>query len=429
VLDTLTRALLRLTTPRNLGRLFLSILLVHFVFYLALAAQPEASALYCIPWFFYLALVWAYAVGAEALLLLLTTGMTALGLSLQLSLNPSDAEKLLLFYLLGFGAAAVAAAFQPLLCRCPFLVLGGSLTLSAVLALILRLSAATNGAHLSISVAGVSVQPIEVLKLLALLAEAAVLTDDSAPSPSRRAFVVLLFYSGAFAVLNEFGSLLVVLGTVLIMTVIERPFWEYAGWLGVFILLVAAAFALCQFAAGLAEPGVLVLPARIYNKIANRFLYANIMDTSALDTTGDAYQAVQAWKMMLLSDFWSKSPWTVYVPVIRSDLIICYLMHEHGLVSVYILSTALFVFAAVTMASSCRSIGFTSVLGLGSGCCIVIGALVNMLGGCGLLPLTGIPLPFISSGGSSLVISMVLLAFALRSTIRDANQTFGQDAN
>lgn len=420
----MTRALLRLAVPRNLLRLIVSILLVHGMFCLAIAAQPEAAALCCVPWLFSAALVWAFAVGAEPLLLLLTAGMSALGISLQLSLGELP-SRLKLLYLLGFAAAAAAAALLPLLCRHPSSVLTASLALSTVLTILLRLAPAVNGSHLSFQIAGISVQPIELIKVFSILAQAAVLSDTHHPSPSRSAFAVLLFFAACFTVLNEFGTLLVVLCTTCVMLIVELPFREYAGWIIGCVVLGAAAYAICRFAAGLSDPGLLALPARIYSKLSNRFIYTGIISTSNLDdTSGAGYQASQAYHMLLLSDVWSRSPWNIHLPVVRSDLILCWLMHEYGLASVYLLAAALFVFFVVTTTSSYRSLGFMSILGLGSGCCVVIAALINMLGASGLMPLTGLPLPFVSSGGSNLVASFILLSFALKSTIRNPNQTF-----
>ena len=420
----MTRALLRLAVPRNLLRLILSILLVHGMFCLTIVAQPEAAALCCVPWLFSAALVWAFAVGAKPLLLLLTAGMSALGISLQLSLGELPCRQKVL-YLLGFAAAAAAAALLPLLCRHTSGVLTGSLVLSTVLTILLRLAPAVNGSHLSFQIAGISVQPIELIKVFSILAQAAVLSDTHRPSPSRAAFTVLLFFAACFTVLNELGTLLVVLCTTGVMLIVERPFREYAGWIIGCVVLGAAAYAICRFAAGLSDPGLLDLPARIYSKLSNRLLYTNIMDTSNLvDTSGAGYQASKAYHMLLLSEVWSRSPWNIHLPVVRSDLILCWLMHEYGLASVYLLAAALFVFFVVTATSSYRSLGFTSILGLGSGCCIVIAALINMLGASGLMPLAGIPLTFVSSGGSNLAASFILLAFALKSTIRDPDQTF-----
>lgn len=420
----MTRALLRLAVPRNLLRLIVSILLVHGMFCLTIAAQPEAADLYCVPCLFSAALVWAFAVGAEPLLLLLTAGMSALGISLQLSLGELP-SRLKLLYLVGFAAAAAAAALLPLLCRHPSSVLTASLALSTVLTILLRLTPAVNGSHLSFQIAGISVQPIEVMKVLSILAQAAVLSDTHRSSPSRSAFAVLLFFAACFTVLNELGTLLVVLCTTCVMLIVERPFREYAWWIIGCVVLGAAAYAICRFAAGLSDPGLLALPARIYSKLSNRFIYTGIISTSNLDdTSGAGYQASQAYHMLLLSDVWSRSPWNIHLPVVRSDLILCWLMHEHGLASLYLLAATLFVFFVVTTASSYRSLGFTSILGLGSGCCIVIAALINMLSASGLMPLTGLPLTFVSSGGSNLVASFILLSFALKSTIRNPNQTF-----
>ena len=49
---------------------------------------------------------------------------------------------------------------------------------------------------------------------------------------------------------------------------------------------------------------------------------------------------------------------------------------------------------------------FGQLLAAGVTTWIVVQALINIGGVMGILPITGVPLPFVSSGGSSLVMTM-----------------------
>jgi len=56
---------------------------------------------------------------------------------------------------------------------------------------------------------------------------------------------------------------------------------------------------------------------------------------------------------------------------------------------------------------------FSRLLAAGLTCLLVIQAFINILAVSGLIPLTGIPLPFVSYGGTSLVVSLVAVGILL----------------
>jgi len=49
---------------------------------------------------------------------------------------------------------------------------------------------------------------------------------------------------------------------------------------------------------------------------------------------------------------------------------------------------------------------FSSFVALGSGLCIILQSIVNTGVVCGAFPSTGIPLPFFSAGGSSMMVTL-----------------------
>ncbi|MGA0781272.1 MAG: FtsW/RodA/SpoVE family cell cycle protein, partial [Ilumatobacteraceae bacterium] len=96
-----------------------------------------------------------------------------------------------------------------------------------------------------------------------------------------------------------------------------------------------------------------------------------------------------------------------YVPLAHTDFIFSIVGEEMGLLGVLGLLT-LFVFLiyfAFQVALSCRH-RFGFLVAAGIGCWFIVQISINIGGVIGLLPVTGLTLPFISFGGSSLIASM-----------------------
>jgi cell division protein FtsW len=102
----------------------------------------------------------------------------------------------------------------------------------------------------------------------------------------------------------------------------------------------------------------------------------------------------------------SRQKW-MYVPNAHTDFIFSIMGEELGLIG-EILVLALFavlVYAGIRIALSAPD-SFGRLLAAGITGWFAIQALVNLGAVTGMLPITGVPLPFISFGGSSLIVSM-----------------------
>jgi cell division protein FtsW len=113
----------------------------------------------------------------------------------------------------------------------------------------------------------------------------------------------------------------------------------------------------------------------------------------------------------------------LYLPNAHTDFIFSIIGEELGLagtISVVCL-VALLAYGGARIARSAPD-ELGRLLAIGLTALIVIQALVNMGGVTGLLPITGVPLPLVSSGGSSLCVSLacigILLNIAARSRAR-----------
>ncbi|MCR6711241.1 MAG: putative lipid II flippase FtsW [Demequina sp.] len=113
----------------------------------------------------------------------------------------------------------------------------------------------------------------------------------------------------------------------------------------------------------------------------------------------------------------SREKWGGGLPVPDSDFIFAIIGEEFGLIGTLLV---LFAFAMMIVAINRivhRSVDpFVQIAGGAIGTWIVAQACINIAVVLGLLPVTGLPLPLVSSGGSSLIASMtaigVLMAFA-----------------
>ncbi|MEI8391068.1 MAG: putative lipid II flippase FtsW [Actinomycetes bacterium] len=97
-----------------------------------------------------------------------------------------------------------------------------------------------------------------------------------------------------------------------------------------------------------------------------------------------------------------------YVPLAHSDFIFAVLAEEMGLLGVLGLVTlfAFLIYFGLQVALSCRY-RFGLLLAGGIASWFLLQLVINVGGVIGLLPVTGLTLPFISFGGTSLIVSMV----------------------
>jgi cell division protein FtsW len=102
----------------------------------------------------------------------------------------------------------------------------------------------------------------------------------------------------------------------------------------------------------------------------------------------------------------SRSKWQ-YVPNAHTDFIFAILGEELGLIGEVVVlgAFAALIFAGIRIAARTQDV-FGRLLAAGIVSWFGLQALVNLGAVTGLLPITGVPLPFLSYGGSSLVVSL-----------------------
>ena len=103
-----------------------------------------------------------------------------------------------------------------------------------------------------------------------------------------------------------------------------------------------------------------------------------------------------------------------YLPEPHTDFIMAIVSEELGFVGVAIILICLLVIVirAFRVAQKCQD-PFGSLLAIGIGSMIGVQAIVNLGGVTGFMPLTGVPLPFVSYGGTSLVANLLAMGILL----------------
>jgi cell division protein FtsW len=103
-----------------------------------------------------------------------------------------------------------------------------------------------------------------------------------------------------------------------------------------------------------------------------------------------------------------------YLPEQQTDMILAVIGEELGLIGItaVIAAFAAFAFAGFTVALRCRD-PFGKLLAAGITSLVCGQAAVNLAAVLGVAPLTGIPLPFVSYGGSSLVVLLAAVGILL----------------
>jgi cell division protein FtsW (lipid II flippase) len=276
-----------------------------------------------------------------------------------------------------------------------------------------HLGATVNGARLWVHVGPMTVQPSEVAKILLMIFFASYLVAkrDVLSLASRRVAgidlprardlgPILVAWAASIAVLvreRDLGSSLLFFGIFVVMLYVatERTSWLLIG-LGLFLVGSLAAY-------------------HLFGHVQRRV--DTWLDPFAhVSTSG--YQLVQGLFGMgtgglLGTGLGQGAPGTV--PYAKTDFILAALGEEMGLAGVMavLLLFGLVVERGLRTALQCRdSFGKLLAGGLSFSLCLQVFVIAG--GVLGLIPLTGVTLPWLSYGGSSIVTNFVLVAILLR---------------
>ena len=285
----------------------------------------------------------------------------------------------------------------------PMMILGSLALLGAVLAI----GPSINGARRWISLGPAVFQPSELAKLSLAVWAAAYLSRRPAPRDLRELWRPVGALAAVFCVLLILEP---DMGTAIALMVM------LAG------MLVVAGTPARTLGAAIAIAGALGTFA-IWIEPYRRARFFAFLDPWH-DAQGTGFQIVQAMIGMGSGGIFGVGlgqgvQKIFYLPEAHTDMMLANIGEELGLVGVVavIAAYALFAYAGFDIATRCKD-PFGKRLATGLTVLICGQAAINMLAVMGSAPLTGIPLPFLSYGGSSLVVLLagvgILLNIAQR---------------
>jgi cell division protein FtsW (lipid II flippase) len=277
-----------------------------------------------------------------------------------------------------------------------------------------------NGAYLAISVGPITFQPAEFAKIGIVVFLASYLRDT-------RQVLVL----GARRILGltlpplkHFGPLLVVWGAAMMMLIVIKDLGSSLMFFGAFLALLYIAtnrFSFVLVGMTMFGLGAWLLGSRIQHVQDRVAIWKNPFDPKLVDNQG--YQIAQSLFAQadggILGQGFGQALLSIpgggtLLPAPHTDLIYAVIVDELGLVGAcgVILVNLLIVERGFRIAMLARD-SFSTLLAAGLTAVFALQVFVIVGGVTKVIPLTGVTLPFVSYGGSSIVANFVLLALLL----------------
>jgi cell division protein FtsW (lipid II flippase) len=274
------------------------------------------------------------------------------------------------------------------------------------------------GARLWLGLGGLYFQPSEPLKLLMVVFLASYLAQR------RSELVQVEIRLGRWRLPHPayLGPLLLMWSFSVLMLVWQRDLGAGLLFFGMFLAMLYVATGQARYVL----VGIVLLMAaaaaayRLFDLVALR---AEAWWNPWRDAAGRSYQIVQALLAFASGGVFGQGlgqGLPTAIPVVHTDFVFAAIGEEFGMIGAVgvVLCIAVLTSRAFRIALRCER-PFEQLLACGIGTLLGLQSLVIMLGTLKLIPLTGITLPFVSYGGSSLLTSMIMVGLLVHISGRD----------
>lgn len=318
-------------------------------------------------------------------------------------------KKQILWFALGFGFMIVAINFDYHKLKKFTLAL---MILSVILLLVVLKSKTVNGASRWIVIGPINIQPSEIAKYVIVLYMAQSLANKGEKVKTfLYGILPYLIVSGLFAGLvlaekNLSIASVIMIVTLIVLFVAGVKMWHMTG-----LILGVGAF------------GTAFTFLESYR--LKRLM--NFMNPWS-DPQGSGYQLIQS--LLALGSggitgvgLGQSRQKCYYIPEPYSDFIFSIIGEELGLIGcvLIIILFLIFIWRGIRVATKAKDT-FGTLLATGITSVIAIQAIINIAVVTGSMPVTGVPLPFISYGGSSLIINLVAAGILLNISRQSQNK-------
>lgn len=298
------------------------------------------------------------------------------------------------------------------------------LIISIVLLFVILLIAGAekNSTKAWIFVGGISVQLTEIIKLAAIILLSFIYSreDLGAGKKTLKAVAILILLGIGFFSINETGTFLVIIIAAMALSFFALSLFEFCLFLtSLLAVLGGAALVLIlgykSYLEGTAN-SFSQLCYRIWQKLVNRLILT--YDPQLLnDPYGIAYQPLTARRILHLSGWWGNSDFTIHLPVAEAEYIPVFLCLKYGLLLLLVVVVG---FVGIIICGNRIALRqkekepVNGLLAIGLSYSLALQSLITIAATCGLLPLAGLPVCFLSMGYTNQLISFFQFFTLLR---------------
>lgn len=272
-----------------------------------------------------------------------------------------------------------------------------------VLVIIPGIGTIRNGSRSWFGIGSLGIQPSEFAKIGLIIFVAKYLANNqkNVKDIKKGVLPILLIIGIFFALIMlepDFGTAMVIVLTLIVMIFISGVKLSFFIKIGILGLLGIVGL-------------IIVAPYRMERIIS--FL------NPWVDPLGSGYQIIQSLYAigpggLLGQGFLNSHQKQFYLPEPQTDFIFSIISEEFGFLGILIVTSFIaFIFYRIIKIALKENNLFKKYLAFGLGFGIIIQSLLNIAVVIGLIPVTGVTLPFLSYGGSSLLISMISIGIIL----------------
>ncbi len=355
----------------------------------------------------------------------LAIALSALGLLLVARLSPALAHKQQYWLLVSLILATAFAPGFTLFRRMAAFKYVWVLLSLVLFALVVVFGQEVNGAKLWIRLGPVQYEPIELIKLFIVFFLAAYLAETADVIARARPWSIR-------ANLKYLGPLFLGWGLSMAILFLERDIGMAVLLLATFSVLLYAATRRWDLLLGsfVIFGAVVAWAAHHYAYVATRIA---VWRNPFADPLGAGYQAAQGYYSLAAGGLLGtgyRLGHPGYIPDAGTDYIYAALSEEFGLIgAVIVLGVFWLLIRRVVAIAAEQPDLYTRLLAVGLSATLGFQVFIIVAGVIGLLPLTGITLPFISYGGSSLVANFILVALAWSMSARPISAPLSAQRN
>lgn len=269
-----------------------------------------------------------------------------------------------------------------------------------------------NGANSWIGIGSLTIQPGEFAKLGLIIYLAALISKKKEKIRTFKQgvlppLVITLVFFMMIALQPDYGTAMILLATAGIVIYAGGAKFKHLFYLGL--------------------AGITILPMIIFSAGYRLSRFTSFLDPWS-DPYGSGYHLIQS--LIALGNggilgigFGKGIQKFFYLPYPQSDFIFSVIGEELGFIGILIfLFLFLLLLWRILIISLRSNETFGTLTGIGVVSILSLQAFINIGGVTGTIPITGVPLPFISTGGSSLIMSMIAIGIIL-SLSRENNKS------